>query len=76
MSQFLRILIVLVGLWVILGLVKRFLAKHRPAAPKPPPANEEDVVPCAHCGVYVPRAEAVHARGQSYCSRAHSEADS
>jgi len=75
MSQFFRILIVLAGLWVILGLVKRFLAKHRPAAPKPP-AIIEDVVPCAHCGVYVPRAEAVQARGQSYCSRAHSEADS
>ncbi|OGI42047.1 MAG: hypothetical protein A2150_00085 [Candidatus Muproteobacteria bacterium RBG_16_64_11] len=74
MSQFLRILIVLAGLWLILGLVKRFLAKHRPAAPKP--AANDDVVPCAHCGVYVPRAEAVHPRGRDYCSQAHSEADS
>ncbi len=75
MSQFLRILIVLVGLWVIVGLVKRFLAKHRPAAPKPV-AVSDDVVPCARCGVYVPRAEVMHARGRSYCSRAHSEVDS
>ncbi|MBI5612370.1 MAG: hypothetical protein HY942_04790 [Gammaproteobacteria bacterium] len=75
MSQFFRILIVLAGLWVILGLVKRFLAKRRSAAPKPPATND-DVVPCAHCGVYVPRAEAVHARGRNYCSQAHSEADS
>ncbi len=74
MSQFLRILIVLAGLWLILGLVKRFLAKRRPAAPKPAAAND-DVVPCARCGVYVPRAEAVQAHGRSYCSRAHSEAD-
>ena len=72
MSQFLRILIILVGLWLILGLVKRYLAKRRPTA-KPAPPAQDDVVRCAHCGVYVPRAEAIHALGKTYCSRAHSE---
>lgn len=72
MGQFLRILIILIGLWLILNLVKRFIAKHRPT-PKSAPAAQDDVLPCAHCGVYVPRAEAIHANGKSYCSRTHSE---
>jgi len=75
MGQFLRILIVLVGLWLVLRLVKRYLAKRPPTAPGTPAAND-DVVCCAHCGVYVPRAEAIHAHDKSYCTRAHSEADS
>jgi uncharacterized protein len=75
MGQFLRILIVLIGLWLVFRLVKRYLAKHRPTAPSPPAAND-DVVPCAHCSVYVPRTEAIHAHGKTYCSRAHSEANS
>lgn len=73
MGQFFRILIILIGLWLILRLVKRFLTKHRPMS-KPEPAAIDDVVPCARCGVYVPRAEAILAHGKSYCSQAHSEA--
>ena len=72
MGQFLRILIILIGLWLILRLVKHFLDKHRPKA-KSAPTPQDDVVPCAHCGVYVPRAEAVHAHGKIYCSTAHSK---
>lgn len=72
MGQFLRILIILIGLWLILRLVKRFIAKRQPK-PDNAPAAQDDVVPCARCGVYVPRAEAIHANGTTYCSRAHSE---
>ncbi len=72
MGQFLRILIILIGLWLILRLVKHFLAKHR-TTPKSTPIAHDDVVPCAHCGVYVPRTEAIHANGKTYCSDAHSE---
>ncbi len=31
----------------------------------------EDMVRCAHCGVHVPRREAVLARGETFCSQEH-----
>lgn len=31
----------------------------------------EDMVVCAHCGVHLPRSEALAARGLHYCSAAH-----
>jgi uncharacterized protein len=30
-----------------------------------------DVVECAHCGVHVPQAEAVHGKRGMYCSSGH-----
>lgn len=47
----------------------------RAAPPAPnPPAAVADMVACAHCGLHIPRGEAVHAKGNSYCSDAHRRA--
>jgi uncharacterized protein len=40
----------------------------RPAAPTP---QIESMTRCAHCGVYFPASEAVHADGLDYCSPGH-----
>jgi uncharacterized protein len=34
----------------------------------------EDMVSCAHCGVHLPRSEALAARSLHYCSAAHRDA--
>lgn len=42
--------------------------------PAPPPVEVADMVACAHCGLHVPRCEAVAAGGRLYCSDAHRQA--
>jgi uncharacterized protein len=71
MGQFLRIVIILFGIWLVLRLIKRALSGHKPGA-APPPA---DMLRCDYCGVFVPRSEAVQARGRSFCSDDHAAAD-
>jgi uncharacterized protein len=55
-------------LWLLFGR-----ASHRGrAAPRAGSRREpEAMVTCAHCGVHLPRAEALAARGLHYCSVAH-----
>ena len=39
----------------------------RTGAPRP----EENMVQCAHCGVYLPASEAITQQGQHWCSSEH-----
>ena len=56
-------------LWLIFG--RRTTRESRgPTAPK----RAEDMVACAHCGVHLPRSEAVLLGAQAYCSPAHRDA--
>lgn len=48
-------------------------ARRAPPTP-PPPVEVADMVACAHCGLHVPRGEAVAANGRLYCSDAHRQA--
>ena len=73
MGQFLRIAIVLFGLWLILRFIKRALAKRRSDLPTPPPPA--DMLRCDYCGVFVPRTEAITAGTRVYCSNDHADAD-
>ena len=73
MGQFLRIALVLIGLWLILRLIQRALAKRHSDSPSnAPPA---DMLRCNYCGVFVPRAEAIAAHAKVYCSNDHAAAD-
>ncbi len=73
MGTFLRLAIVLFGVWLVLRLVKRALLKDdHPSSPAAtPPA---DMLRCDYCGMFVPRNEATMARGKPYCSGDHAEA--
>lgn len=43
-----------------------------PKAPSATPATVDPMLPCAHCGLHVPAAEAVQdEQGRAYCSAAH-----
>jgi uncharacterized protein len=41
---------------------------------QPDPARIEQMVPCAHCGVYLPASDALQRDGQAFCSAAHRDA--
>lgn len=73
MGQFLRIVIVLVGLWVVLRLLRR-VRVHRKTGPTAPPAPA-DMLRCKYCGVFVTREDAIAANDRHYCCEAHAEAD-
>lgn len=72
MGQFLRIVIVLGGLWIVLRLLRRALANRKTGAAPP---SSADMLRCKYCGVFVPRQDVIEANGQHYCSEAHAEAD-
>jgi uncharacterized protein len=69
MGQFLRLIIILIGLWLVLTIIKRALASRR-KSPSDKPAVAK-MVACAHCGVHIPESEAVHDGGRDYCSEEH-----
>jgi uncharacterized protein len=56
--------------WLLVGRSGRAAKPPAPrrSAPVPP---AEGMLACAHCGVHVPRSEAVLDEGVAYCSEAH-----
>ena len=80
----LRILLIAVAVVVLIAMLRSTLRRgarksEQPAPPPPPPADVprvEDMVACAHCGVHLPRGEAVAADdGALFCGEPHRLAD-
>ena len=66
--KFLLVLIVIgVLLWLMFGRRRGSAAARKPAAPPEPAA----MIVCAHCGVHLPRSDAVDGGAQWFCSEAH-----
>jgi uncharacterized protein len=57
-------------LWLLFGRTRRHDQPPRSATR----GGAEDMVSCAHCGVHLPRSEALAARSLHYCSAAHRDA--
>lgn len=70
MGQFLRFVLILIGLWLVLTIVKRALSSRRKSSPGKPPAVAK-MVACAHCGVHIPESEALREGNRHYCSAEH-----
>lgn len=43
--------------------------------PRRPPPTPQDMVACAHCGVHLPRTEALTSGPRSYCCAEHQRQD-
>jgi uncharacterized protein len=72
MLKFLIVVVAVVGLvWLLFGRVTRKDGPPRGGARGNAVGSAEDMVACAHCGVHLPRSEALAARGLHYCSAAH-----
>ena len=64
-------------LLIVLGLVYMWWRSQRigPVAPPPPLPAPQDIVACVHCGVHVPRSEALSQGALHYCCIEHQRAD-
>ncbi len=68
MKYLILILAVLALVWLLRG------ARRRMGAPPPkPPVHDsaQPMVSCLHCGVHLPRDEALPGRGGVFCGEAH-----
>ena len=65
-----KILLFLVVVFVLLWLLRGATTRRRRGPPKPPQAPQE-MIACAHCGVHLPRDEALPGRGGVFCGDAH-----
>ena len=73
------VILILVGLIVVRILARQSAQSNAPArqpkqAPRrraPPVQHTESMVRCAHCGIHLPRSEAVMIRGETWCSEDH-----
>lgn len=69
MKFILVVLAVVVLLWMLRGSLRRM---RPPPAPRPgDAAAPQPMLSCAHCGVHLPRDEALPGRGGVFCDDAH-----
>lgn len=68
-----RTLVIIIVLVLIVMIAKRMWQKPRPPARRI--RENEQMVQCAHCGIYIPEQEALQRAGQYYCSQAHLDTD-
>jgi uncharacterized protein len=68
-----KYLVVLAVVVLVLWLARA--VRRTPVPRKPPPAQRppaiEEMVRCAHCGVHLPRSEALPGRGGLFCGPSH-----
>lgn len=62
-----KLLLLVIAVAVIYFLVTGFARKRKHSAP---PLTEA-MVPCAHCGINIPRSEALESGGRFFCSEEH-----
>jgi len=65
-----KILLFLVVVFVLLWLLRGATSRRRGSA-APPPQAPQEMIACAHCGVHLPRDEALPGRGGVFCGDAH-----
>lgn len=66
------LLAVLVLLWLLRGAVRRRVPP--PSQAPDPAAAPSPMLACAHCGLHLPRDEALPGRGGVFCGEAHRNA--
>ena len=70
MGSMLRLLLLAIAIWIVLRAVQAWFRKRSPKAG----AMHNDaktMLRCAHCGTFVPPAEAFFRDERAYCSREH-----
>jgi uncharacterized protein len=79
-----KFIVLLVVVFLIVWLVRGGRpGRAAPPAPSPPsspptpanaPATPDTIVACAHCGLHLPKADALPGRGGVFCGEAHRSA--
>ena len=65
-----RILIIALVVWLLLRMMKNW-ANKKVQSQKKEPVELETVVPCHHCGLHIPKTEALESDNKYYCSQEH-----
>ena len=66
-----KILLFLVVVFVLLWLLRGATSGRRRGGAARPPQAPQEMIACAHCGVHLPRDEALPGRGGVFCGDAH-----
>ena len=66
-----KYLLFLVVVFVLLWLLRGAMTSRRRGGAAPPPQAPQEMIACAHCGVHLPRDEALPGRGGVFCGNAH-----
>ena len=71
----LLVIVVAVGIWR--NKRRAEVAERKAAGPSPAPAlkQPQNMVACAHCGVHLPRSEALTHGPRTYCCAEHQRSD-
>ncbi|RCX29871.1 uncharacterized protein DFQ59_106103 [Thioalbus denitrificans] len=71
-----RLIALAIIVWLAWHFLRRWREGSRLPARRPPAAvPTERMLRCAHCGVFVPAAEALMRDGQPYCCARHRDAE-
>jgi uncharacterized protein len=65
-----KLLLLLMAVFVLVWLVRGSVRRNLPPRAGPA-ATPQSMVTCAHCGVHLPRSEALPGRGGVFCDDAH-----
>lgn len=68
-----RLIIFAAVVFLVIQLVRRWL--NQPDKTTAISQDQGEMIRCAHCGLYIPRAEAITSGERSYCSVEHRDAD-
>ncbi len=66
-----NILLFLVAVFVLLWLLRGATSRRGRGGVAPPAREPQEMIACAHCGVHLPRDEALPGRGGVFCGDAH-----
>ncbi|MDX1497109.1 MAG: PP0621 family protein [Salinisphaeraceae bacterium] len=69
----LRLILIIVVAFVGYQLVRKLLSTSQQGQQSP--KQYENMVSCSHCGLHLPKTEAIEKNGKPYCSEAHALAD-
>ncbi len=70
----LKILLLIAIGFVVLAVIRSYQRSlNKPSAPAKRETIVEDMVKCAHCGVNLPRSEAIYSGGDFFCTPEHKQ---
>lgn len=68
------VVVIIAALFITRLITHKKAASVRPLTPKAPaPKGAEQMVRCAHCGIYLPRSEALMSNEHTWCSLDHAK---
>ena len=70
----LRYLLLGLALWGLYLIIRHLVRQQRQQKVRRASSKAVDSVQCAHCGLHLPREEALHRGDAFFCSQAHLEA--